>query len=74
MFLHLLIKSFQVPCDLSSKNFSKKNYYLKLRFMCQDMPRMQDFVPFTPELLEVLSDPKTPGHKTCEVGKHASQA
>jgi hypothetical protein len=24
---------------------------LKLRFMCQDMPRMQDFAPFTPELL-----------------------
>ena len=25
----------------------KQTYYLKLRSMCQDMPRMQDFVPFT---------------------------
>ena len=26
----------------------KQTYYLKLRSMCQDMPRMQDFAPFTP--------------------------
>ena len=25
IFFHLLIQSFWVPCDLSSKNFSKKN-------------------------------------------------
>jgi hypothetical protein len=77
MFLHLLIKSFQVPCDLSSKNFSKKNYYLKLRFMCQDMPRMQDFALFTPELLGAAEGPQTPGHKdnlASEVGKPTSRA
>jgi hypothetical protein len=56
-FLHLLIQSFWVPCDLSSKNFSKKIYYLKLRFMCQDMPRMQYFAPFTTELLGAISGP-----------------
>jgi hypothetical protein len=61
IFLHLLIQSFWVPCDLSSKNFSKKTYYLKLRFMCQDMPRMQDFAPFTPELLGALSGPRLQG-------------
>jgi hypothetical protein len=57
IFLHLLIQSFWVPCDLSSKKFSKKTYYLKLRFMCQDMPRMQDFAPFTPELLGAAKGP-----------------
>ena len=31
--------------------------------MCQDIPRMQDFSPFTPELLGALSSPLTPGHK-----------
>jgi hypothetical protein len=41
----------------------KKPYYLKPRFMCQDMPRMQDFAPFTPELLEALSGLQTPGHQ-----------
>ena len=49
IFLHLLIQSFWVPCQ--AKISVKKTYYLKLRFMCQDMPRMQDFAPFTPELL-----------------------
>jgi hypothetical protein len=76
-FLHLLIQSFWVPCDLSSKNFSKKIYYLKLRFMCQDMPRMQDFAPFTTELLGAISGPLSPGHKdylASEVGKSASRA
>ena len=75
IFLHLLIQSFWVPCDLSSKNFSKTNLYLKLRFMCQDMPRMQDFAPFTPELLRALGAP--PGrkdHLVSEVGKPALQA
>jgi hypothetical protein len=33
----------------------KKTYYLRLRFMCQDISRMQDFAPFTPELLGALS-------------------
>ena len=27
--------------------------------MCQDMPRMQDFAPFNPELLGALSGPPT---------------
>ena len=26
----------------------KKTYYLRLRFMCQDISRMQDFAPFYP--------------------------
>jgi len=40
--------------------------------MCQEMARMQDFAPFTPELLGALSSPPTPGHKdhlASEVGK-----
>ena len=65
--LHLLIQSFWVPCDLSSKHFSKKPYYLKLRFMCQDMSRMQDFAPFTPR----ASGRKD--HLASEVGKSASR-
>ena len=70
IFLHLLIQSFWVPCDLSSKNFSKKNpYYLKLRFMYQDMPRMQDFAPFTPELLGALND--TPAIRTTSQARWA---
>jgi hypothetical protein len=43
--------------------------------MCQDMPRMQDFAPFTPELLRALGAP--PGrkdHLVSEVGKPALQA
>ena len=37
--------------------FQLKKTYLKLRFMCQDMPRMQDFSPFTPELLGAFRPP-----------------
>ena len=36
------------------------------------MPRMQDFAPFTPDLLGALSGPPTPGrkdHLASEVGK-----
>ena len=31
--------------------------------MFQEMPRMQDFAPFTPELLGALSGPQIPGRK-----------
>ena len=60
-----------------AKNSVKKKYYLKLRFMCQDMPTMQDFAPFTPQLLEAISGPPTPGRKdnfASEVGKPALRA
>jgi hypothetical protein len=57
IFLHLLIQSFWVPCE-AKISVKKTPYYLKLRFMHQDMPRMQDFVPFTPELLGILSVPQ----------------
>jgi hypothetical protein len=34
---------------------------------CQEKPRMQDFSPFTPELLGALSlDPQTPGRNKKE--------
>jgi hypothetical protein len=45
--------------------------------MCQDIPRMQDFAPFTSELMGALSGPRTPGrkdHLTSEVGKPALRA
>jgi hypothetical protein len=40
--------------------------------MCQDMPRTQDFAPFTPELLEAFSGLQTPdsglkGAKICNL-------
>ena len=47
---------------ISVKKKNKKKHYLKLRFMCQDMPRMQDFAPFTTELLKSL---RIPNKLTC---------
>jgi len=38
--------------------------------MCQDMPRMQDFAPFTPELLGVFEQP--PAVRTTSQARWAS--
>jgi hypothetical protein len=54
----------------NENNHNKNHIFFKSEIRCQEKPRMQDFSPFTPELLGVLSDPQTPGHKgisLCEV-------
>jgi hypothetical protein len=38
----------------------KKIKCFKQQIGCQEKARMQDFAPFTTELLEALSDPQTP--------------
>jgi hypothetical protein len=47
-----------------------KTYYLKLRFTFQDMPRMQDFAPFTPDFLGALSG--SPAIRTTSQARKAS--
>ena len=39
------------------ENCIHKNDILKVRIMCQEIARIQDFAPFTPELLGALRDP-----------------
>jgi len=56
------------PTNISIKKMSS----LKHQIMSLEMPRMQDFTPFTPELLGVLIGPQTPGRidtSLCEVWK-----
>jgi hypothetical protein len=40
------------------ENCIHKNDILKAKIMCQDIARIQDFAPFTPELLGALSGPR----------------
>ena len=40
------------------ENCIHKNDILKVRIMCQEIARIQDFAPFTPELLGALRDPR----------------
>ena len=54
---------------------STKILILKMSKGSQERPRMQDFAPFTPELLGALSGPQTPGRKATslrEVGRVTS--
>jgi len=46
------------PTNISVKKMSS----LKHQIMSLEMPRMQDFTPFTPELLGALSGPWPHGH------------
>jgi len=58
------------------KNCIHKNDIFKVRIMCQEIARIQDFAPFTPELLGALSGPQNPGrkgHLTSRGGRLASQ-
>ena len=51
---------------LNSKNFEncvQKIDFLEVRIYSQETARMQDFAPFSPELLGALSGPQTPGRK-----------
>jgi hypothetical protein len=54
IFLHLLMQSFWVPCDLSSKHFSNKNLLFEAEIY---VPEYAHNAPFTPELLGALSQP-----------------
>ena len=40
---------------ITNQYFSEKRFNLKLQDKRQEMPRMQDFAPFTLELLETMS-------------------
>jgi hypothetical protein len=44
----------------NENNHNKNHIFFKSEIRCQEKPRMQDFSPFTPELLGALSDPQTP--------------
>ena len=55
------------------ENCIHKNDILKVRIMCQEIARIQDFAPFTPELLGALRDPGRKGQLASRGGRLASQ-
>ena len=42
---------------------TQKSGIFEVEIRCQESATMQDFAPFTPELLGALSGPQTPGRK-----------
>jgi hypothetical protein len=64
IFLHLLIQSFWVPCELSSKNFSKKNLLFEAEIYMPGYAQNAGFCTIYPRASGgALSGPLTPGRK-----------
>jgi hypothetical protein len=78
IFLHLLIQSFWVPCELSSKNFSKKNLLFEAEIYMPGYAQNAGFCTIYPRASGgALSGPLTPAVRTTslgEVGKPALRA
>ena len=63
IFLHLLIQSFCVPCDLSSKNFSKKTLLFEAEIYVPGYAQNARFCTISPRASGGLERPQTPGRK-----------
>ena len=72
IFLHLLIQSFWVPCDLSSKNFSKKNLF-ETEIYVPGYAQNAGFCTIYPRASGGL-EPGRKDHLASEVGKSALRA
>jgi hypothetical protein len=69
IFLHLLIQSFWVPCDLSSKNFSKKNLLFEAEIYLPGYAQNAGFCTIYPRASEGLEWPPDPQPKVGSIGQ-----
>ena len=63
IFLHLLIQSFWVPCDLSSKNFNIKNLLFEAEIYVPGYAQNAGFCTIYPRASGGLERPLTPSRK-----------